>query len=99
SWPSLEILELLSDYGWGCRPRITIVGLAELIGLCPQLFGLSIVIDATNGVVYTPSSSDVSQNHRIQFLNVNNSLIRNPLAAASSLAAVAPNLRNVRAWD
>ncbi|KII93136.1 hypothetical protein PLICRDRAFT_49209 [Plicaturopsis crispa FD-325 SS-3] len=102
AWPSLRKLHLYTDYSRPYRmipikSKITVHGLASLVCGCPDLQDLSIVIDATTA---TASSTDglmsSAANHKVTYLDLQNSTISDPTAVAAIFSVILPSLRDIR---
>ncbi|KAG2156422.1 hypothetical protein DEU56DRAFT_234738 [Suillus clintonianus] len=105
SWPKLTKLRLGDEATWSTparpqRPQITLDGIVSLLLHCPDLCALGIAMDATSYNVVTPEVPGGGvTNTKITTLSVGVSLIENPLAVATFLASILPNLENILCKD
>ncbi|KII96092.1 hypothetical protein PLICRDRAFT_170673 [Plicaturopsis crispa FD-325 SS-3] len=96
AWPRLRELALAAAYGWTVPSHITISGLAALLEHCPNLEILEIVVDLTSN---HSRVSIPAQNTLLEYIDLGNSPVGgNPLAIATSLRYMMPNLVHINAW-
>ncbi|KII93169.1 hypothetical protein PLICRDRAFT_382355 [Plicaturopsis crispa FD-325 SS-3] len=97
AWPALESLQISKPYRWKKRSGITMRGLANFLGLSPNLHHLDIYIDATTSLSEYPMDSLALANHKITEITVGESDIKDSVAIAVILSGVLPNLRRISA--
>ncbi|KAF7982490.1 hypothetical protein HWV62_28072 [Athelia sp. TMB] len=91
AWPKLRILTL-GGFGWSQRSSVTPAGLICLLSL-PHMKHLNIAIDASH--VNLPEIGDVSINTAITRIYLQDSIIEDVQAMASTLSLVVPNLKTI----
>ncbi|KAG1900584.1 uncharacterized protein F5891DRAFT_1032737 [Suillus fuscotomentosus] len=101
AWPKLQVLQIKcypSDDSDSIIP--TFHGLITLLGRCPALTSLTLVINVTklNGIdLKSPGGG--CRNERLKFLALGNSPIKVPVNVALIISGLFPNLKKVDCWD
>ncbi|KAG1790519.1 uncharacterized protein HD556DRAFT_695181 [Suillus plorans] len=99
AWPKLQVLQIK------CYPADdpiipTFLGLITLLGRCPALTSLTLVINVTklNGIdLKRPGGG--CRNERLKFLALGNSPVKVPVNVALIISGLFPNLEKVDCWD
>lgn len=99
AWPKLQVLQIK------CCPSDdsiipTFLGLITLLGRCPALTSLTLVINVTklNGIdLKSPGGG--CRNEHLKFLALGNSPIKDPVNVALIISGLFPNLKKVDCWD
>ncbi|KAG1869794.1 hypothetical protein C8R48DRAFT_99787 [Suillus tomentosus] len=99
AWPKLQMLQIK------CYPSEdsiipTFHGLITLLGRCPALTSLTLVINVTklNGIdLKSPGGG--CRNERLKFLALGKSPIKVPVDVALIISGLFPNLKKVDCWD
>ncbi|KAG2111176.1 uncharacterized protein F5147DRAFT_771909 [Suillus discolor] len=99
AWPKLQVLQI-KCYPSDDSIMPTFHGLITLLGRCPALTSITLVINVTkfNGIdLKSPGGG--CRNERLKFLALGNSPIKVPVNVALIISGLFPNLKKVDFWD
>ncbi|OJA14604.1 hypothetical protein AZE42_07960 [Rhizopogon vesiculosus] len=101
AWPQLQVLIFQQKAGQYHVPRIDLTGLVLLLEHCPDLYQLTLSVNAiidTKAPPAPPISTASTNNTRITSINFCNSPISKAAEVAAFLSAITPNLRETSSW-
>ncbi|KAH7923693.1 hypothetical protein BV22DRAFT_1036044 [Leucogyrophana mollusca] len=100
-WPYLEIILLGAIKGHRLRqdPLITLKGLASLVGHCPLLTDIGILLNATEVEPISEQRTKGTRNANVTILRFGDSKVGPPSSVAAFLSALVPNVVGIKTFE